>query len=295
MDAAAIAAVIIVFAAFVYAFVRRAPISLTIAIACLVVFALLAVISKSYGRPELSQGYFDLVLETGGWRVRDIPAFLTTMFVHQNMLHIGFNMAALIFLGAALEDRIGTAAFAVIFVVGGIVGNLVFYLIHYADSIFILGASGAISAELGAYARLYPRERVSLFFPGVAMPAIPAIWLAIGFLLASSVLVYVIPGVAHEAHMGGLVAGMFMAPAATRLSSKKKETVAEGIDLLEPLAQTGELRDILAKIKAEKIPDVREAWIGRFMERARCPQCGGPIMRRLGSLVSDCGWKMRLR
>jgi membrane associated rhomboid family serine protease len=295
VDIVATVAVVLIIGAFVYAFVRKAPLSLTITIAAITIYALLAATSRFWGDPSWSGGYAQLVLVTGTWKLDVIPSFFTTMFVHQNLLHLGFNMAALIFIGAALEDRIGTPAFALIFIVGGLIGSLTFYFIHYGEVVFVLGASGAISAELGAYARLYPREKVTLFFPGMMMPAIPVFWLAIGFILLSSLLIYIIPGVAFEAHIGGVIAGFFMAPAVTRLSKKKAGRATINLDKLEPLATTAELKEMLAKMKAEKIPEVREAWVETFLEHARCPRCGKRLWEWMGKAISECGWKLRLR
>jgi len=288
-------AFVLVIAAFVYSFVRKAPLSLTIAIAAIAIYALLAATSRFWGDPGWSEGYAPLVLVTGTWKLDVIPSFFTTMFVHQNLLHLGFNMAALVFIGAALEDRIGTPAFALIFVVGGLIGSLTFYLIHYGQVVIVLGASGAISAELGAYARLYPREKVTLFFPGMMMPAIPVFWLAIGFILLSSMLIYIIPGIAFEAHVGGAIVGFFMAPAAAKLTKKKAGGATMNLDKLEPLGTTAELKEMLAKMKAEKIPEVREAWVETFLEHARCPRCGKRLWEWMGKAICECGWKLRLR
>ena len=295
MDIVGILAVALIVGAFVYAFVRKAPLSLTIAIAAVAIYAMLAATSRIWGDPSFSEGYYQLVLLTGTWKLDVIPSFFTTIFVHQNLLHLGFNMAALIFIGAALEDRVGTPAFAVIFVVGGLIGNLTFYLIHYSEMYILLGASGAISAELGAYARLYPRERITFFFPGVPLPGIPVIWVAIGFLLISSLLVYIIPGIAFEAHIGGLIAGLFMAPAAIRLNKKKESGATIVIEKLEPLANTAQLKEMLAEMKAEKIPEVREAWVAKFLELAKCPRCGKRLWEWNGKAISECGWKLKLR
>ena len=295
MDITAIIGIALIIGAFVYAFARKAPLSLTITIAAFSIYTLLAATSSHWGDPSWSQGYDDLVLLTGTRRLDVIPSFFTTMFVHQNLLHLGINMAALIFIGAALEDRIGTPAFALIFIVGGLIGSLTFYLIHYSEEWRILGASGAIAAELGAYARLYPREKISLFFPGVQLPAVQVIWVAIGFLLLSTIMVYIVPGIAHEAHIGGLIAGLFMAPAVTRLAKRGAGKAAVDLEKLEHLATTTELREMLAKMKAEKIPEVREAWVATFLERAKCPRCGKRLWERRGSAISECGWRLRLR
>ncbi len=297
MDAVGIIGIAVIIGAFVYAFLRRAPLSLSIAIAILIIYALLATTSRTWGAVSGSTGYWDLALvHNRSWRPEEAPEFFTSMFVHGNLLHLGFNMAALIFIGAALEDRIGRAPFAFIFIIGGLAGTLMFYLLHYGDLFVLIGASGAIMAELGAYARLYPRDRVTLFIPFLPLPALPVIWVAIGFLILSSFMVYTVPFIAHEAHIGGLIAGLFIAPLAMRLpSTKKMKERTVKTDVLVALATTAELKDILEKIKEENVVDVRHAWVERFVQRAKCPRCGGSLRLNRGRVFSECGWKVSLR
>lgn len=297
MEILGIAGIVIILGSFLYAFIRKAPLSLALAIAFLIIYAIFEITKRVWDVSVWASGYTDLVLvhlET--WRVEEIIPFFTTMFVHHNLLHLGFNTMALILIGMPLEDRIGTAAFTIAFIIGGLIGTLTFYLIHYFEYFILLGASGAIAAELGVFARLYPRQRMVLFVPFLAMPAIPVIWVAIGFLLLSSLLVYVVPGIAHEAHIGGLITGFLIAPLLSKIPSKRV-TVTKRIDIdaLQSLANTSELQDILHKIRTESLSEVREAWIERFVQLARCPQCDGPLRLSLGRIVSDCGWKTRLR
>ena len=259
MEVIALLGIVAIVVAFVYAFVRKAPLSLTISVAILVVYALLAATSRYWGEPSRSLGYWDLVLmHPGRWNEGELYTFFTSMFVHQNLMHIGFNTGALIFIGVALEEKIGTPAFAVIFIIGGLMGTLTYYLIHYHELFILLGASGAISAELGAYARLYPREKLTLFLP-VPLPPIPAIWVAIGFLIVSSMLVFIIPNIAHEAHIGGLLTGLLIGPLAARLPSKMEEAASKlDVRALAPLAKTLELKDVLTKIEVETVPPCRQ-------------------------------------
>jgi len=127
---------------------------------------------------------------------------ITSMFVHANFLHIFSNMLALYFLGIFLLQLLGTGKFLLVYFIGGIVGNLVFLLfanygIFAGPFDAVVGASGAIYAIGGALAVLRPNQRVYLFF-AIPMP----LWIAIivGFLI-------ILPGVAWQAHLGGLAFG----------------------------------------------------------------------------------------
>ena len=296
MDPIGIAGVLIIIVAFAYAFLRRALLSLALSICFLAIYTLLALSSRQFGYLPGSPGYLELALShTGSARLVEALTFFTSMFVHWDLLHLGFNMIFLIVVGTPLEEKIGTSAFAFVFIIGGLFGTLAFYLLHYSEVFVLMGASGALSAELGAYARLYPREKMKLFVPFFPLPAISIIWLAMGFLIVSSLLINV-PHVATEAHIAGLITGLFIAPLAVRLPSKKR-TILKPIDfsVLAGLAITVELRDILDDLEKETVPEVRAAWLERFVQRAKCPTCKGPLRMHMGRIVSDCGWKLRLR
>jgi membrane associated rhomboid family serine protease len=127
---------------------------------------------------------------------------ITSMFVHASISHIIFNMLALYFFGMFLVQLVGMGRFLLVYLAGGLAGNLVYLLfanygIFASPNDWVVGASGAIYAIGGALAVLRPTQRVYLFF-AIPMP----LWVAIviGFLIIT-------PGVAWQAHLGGLVFG----------------------------------------------------------------------------------------
>jgi len=128
---------------------------------------------------------------------------VTSIFAHEGLLHIFTNMFTLFFFGSFLLQLVGVGRFLTVYFAGGIVGNLLFLLFSYLE-IFtnqytgVIGASGAIFALGGTLAILTPKLRVYLF--GIA--PIP-LWIAIifGFVI-------ILPGVAWQAHLGGLIAGL---------------------------------------------------------------------------------------
>jgi membrane associated rhomboid family serine protease len=126
---------------------------------------------------------------------------ITSMFTHAGVWHILVNMLTLYFYGSFLSQLIGARKFLIIYFCGGILGNI-FYLL-LAPNIFsiAIGASGAIFALGGALAVLTPRLRVYMFPIPVPMP----LWAAIigGFVILS-----IVPGIAWQAHLGGLVFGL---------------------------------------------------------------------------------------
>jgi len=136
---------------------------------------------------------------------------ITSMFTHQEFLHILFNMWTLYFFGSAIMQRLGGRKFWIIYTVGGIVGGIFYVLLAYAGNELsfawlgniyagAIGASGAIFALGGALAVLEPNMRV-IFFP---IPVPMPLWVAI---VGSFVVLTLIPGVAWQAHLGGLAFG----------------------------------------------------------------------------------------
>ena len=133
---------------------------------------------------------------------------LTSMFVHANIFHILGNMITLYFFGTYLTTLVGETKFFITYLLGGLLGG-VFYVLMllYAPwstsleaHVGAIGASGAVFAVGGALAVLRPNQKVLLYFI-IPMP----LWVAVigGFLVLSF-----IPGVAWQAHLGGLVVGL---------------------------------------------------------------------------------------
>jgi membrane associated rhomboid family serine protease len=124
---------------------------------------------------------------------------VTNMFVHVGFGHILFNMISLYFLGSFSLRLVGERNFLIVYFLGGIVGNVLFILLANPLSMGV-GASGAIFALGGALAAIAPRIRVFVF----PIPAAIPLWVAIALFLLISFL----PGIAWQAHVGGLILGL---------------------------------------------------------------------------------------
>jgi membrane associated rhomboid family serine protease len=146
-----------------------------------------------------------------------LQGLVTSLFLHADLIHLGFNMLFLWVFGNNIEDRLGRLRFLPFFLVCGILAGLAQALTDPDSLVPLIGASGAISGILGAYLVLYPRVRVwTVVVPLVFLPfKLPAwIWLAIYFALQ---LLYLGDsatsgggGVAYMAHIGGFVAGALL-------------------------------------------------------------------------------------
>jgi membrane associated rhomboid family serine protease len=124
---------------------------------------------------------------------------VTNMFIHSGFWHLFGNMLILFFFGRALTMMVGENKFLLVYFVGGIVGNLLYLLLGEPLSIAI-GASGAVYAVAGALVVMRPSTRVLLYF-FIPMP----LWIVV---LVFFVIWSFIPGVAWQAHIGGLVVGL---------------------------------------------------------------------------------------
>ena len=161
---------------------------------------------------------------------------VTYMFMHANFGHLFFNMFALWMFGAAIENYWGTKRFLIFYFVAGIGAAFVYEVWQYIDFTFVkhlwdyqlvqvsqyqsitvqeylnyftlVGASGAVYGLLLAFGMLFPNSLIYLYF----LIPIKAKWFVLIFggievlycVFASS------DGIAHIAHLGGMLFGFFL-------------------------------------------------------------------------------------
>jgi membrane associated rhomboid family serine protease len=145
---------------------------------------------------------------------------LTSMFMHGSWLHIAGNMLFLWIFGNNVEDRMGRVKFIAFYLLGGFAATALqtWVTFNWGSSgdaqIPNLGASGAISAVLGAYILLYPTAGVLtiVFYFLVEVPAFLFLGIWIFFQLWQGGYSVVHPeaggGVAFFAHIGGFAFGL---------------------------------------------------------------------------------------
>jgi membrane associated rhomboid family serine protease len=123
---------------------------------------------------------------------------ITSAFLHANLIHIGFNMLALWWFGAPVEEYLGRARYIGLYIVSGLAGAAGAL---YTNKLITVGASGAIFGILGAMAVIEWAQTGS-FLRGQAVTLI-VINLAIG-------LVYNSGGgnISIGGHIGGLIGGV---------------------------------------------------------------------------------------
>ncbi len=124
------------------------------------------------------------------------------------------------------------------------------------------------------------------------LPRVP-VYLAVGVIFVwQFVLLFLgAPGIAVEAHLAGIGAGILVAPLLRRREPRIERLPTVNLD---GLATTRELKKLLESIRAETVSEVREVWIEHFLQKARCPVCGGPVEMSGRKVTSDCGWQSQL-
>jgi uncharacterized protein len=127
---------------------------------------------------------------------------LTAMFLHADFWHLFGNMITLYFFGTFLARLIGNNWFILLYFVGGLVGNALYLWLGEPLSL-ALGASGAIYAVAGALVVMMPRLPVRLYF---VLPV--PLWVVVLVFFVIWSIPGVIPGVAWQAHLGGLAVGL---------------------------------------------------------------------------------------
>jgi membrane associated rhomboid family serine protease len=133
---------------------------------------------------------------------------VTYAFLHGNVMHIVFNMFGLMMFGSELERIWGSGRFLryyLVAVISAAMTQLVFTLV--TDSyVPTVGASGGVFGLVLAYAMLFPDRRVLLLIPPIPMSART---FAIGYALLELVLgvTQTAQGIAHFAHLGGMLGG----------------------------------------------------------------------------------------
>jgi membrane associated rhomboid family serine protease len=136
---------------------------------------------------------------------------LTSAFLHENTLHILFNMFALYMFGGTVERYLGRVRYATLYF-AAVLSSAVTQLIVVSrgdEPVGTIGASGGVFGLLLAFGWLFPRARVTLIFPPIPMPA----WVFVtlyGIVELGSGVLGTQSGVAHFAHLGGMVGAFIL-------------------------------------------------------------------------------------
>jgi len=145
-----------------------------------------------------------------------VPALLTPLsatLVHSGLVHLGFNLLVFVWCGTAVERILGKAGLITLYLVGAYAAALAQYAMDPMGMVPMVGASGAISAVMGAFALSFGRARTITKSPAVNR------WINAVWLLAAWIVLQVMMGwladtggylLATPAHVGGFAAGLVL-------------------------------------------------------------------------------------
>jgi membrane associated rhomboid family serine protease len=136
---------------------------------------------------------------------------LTYGFLHGGLTHLFFNMFAIYMFGRDLEDMWGARRFLTYFLVCVVTAGLVQTLVTLGSgqAYPTVGASGGMFGVLLAFAVYFPKRKLMLLIPPIPMPA----WLFVtlyGLIELFLGVTNTAPGIAHFAHLGGMLGGLLM-------------------------------------------------------------------------------------
>ncbi|MGP4010697.1 rhomboid family intramembrane serine protease [Streptomyces sp. 4N124] len=146
---------------------------------------------------------------TGEWY-----RLFTSMFTHEAIWHIAFNMLSLWWLGGPLEAALGRARYISLYLVSGLAGSALTYLLE-SPTTASLGASGAIFGLFGATAVLVRRLNYDM------RPIIALLVINLIFTFGWS-------NIAWQAHIGGLVGGLLIGYAMVHAPRERRNLVQYG-------------------------------------------------------------------
>ena len=178
-------------------------------------WAIAAVIGKSE-QAALSLGFVPARLSGLAVPWPAVPAFLTPLtatLVHAGLIHLGFNLLVFVWCGAAVERVLGKTGLIVLYLVGAYAAALAQWGMDPTGTTPMVGASGAISAIVGAFALSFGRAKA--FTNNLRVNRwINVVWLLVAWVVLQLMMGWLAGGqgylLATPAHVGGFAAGLLL-------------------------------------------------------------------------------------
>ena len=196
---------------------NRIPRTVTVAITALTTLAWMVTTALGIGdHAAATMGFIPARVSGVAVPWAAVPAFLTPLsatLVHANLFHLGFNLLIFVWCGSQVERVLGRAGLILLYVVGAYAAAAGQWLVDPNSSVPMIGASGAISAVIGAFALSFGRAKL------ITRSARVNRWINIVWLLAAWVVLQVLVGwtagsqgylLATPAHIGGFLAGVLL-------------------------------------------------------------------------------------
>lgn len=200
--------------------IKKPIITYTLIIINVVIFFLMYILGKGSNNPQTLVDFGGLLAGSinGHYGSYELYRLFSSIFLHNGIFHLLFNMYALYILGPQLESFYGKFKFIVIYLISGIAGNLL-SMLFIADNVVSVGASGAIFGLMGAL--LYFGYHYRVYLGTVIKSQI------IPIIILNLILGFAVSDINNFAHIGGLVGGLLISMA---VGVKYKSQVSEKIN-----------------------------------------------------------------
>ncbi len=170
--------------------------------------------------PEFVLKYTLIPSQVNFANLKSLFPFLSSMYLHGGWFHLMSNMWFLWIFGDNVEAKLGKISFFLFFTICGVMASFFQYLTSPDSTIPMVGASGAIAGVLGAYLIFFPKARIDTYvvtFGGflhqIQVPAsfMLVYWFILQLFSGLASFDVVNDGIAWWAHIGGFMAGVFLA------------------------------------------------------------------------------------
>lgn len=159
---------------------------------------------------------------------------LSSTLLHGNWLHLAFNLLMFVFCGRQVEMVLGRRLLLILYLVGAYAAALGQWVLDWDLAVPMIGASGAISAIIGAYALLFSNREVKPLGP-IPAHIVRMVWLGAGWIFLQFLIGLATRGdgsafgtgggaIAIGAHIGGFLAGMLLTRPLLKIRFRKTLT-----------------------------------------------------------------------
>ena len=236
-------------------------------------------------------GFQPVFLQSLGF---ELLTLISSMFMHGSPMHLLMNMIILILLGVPFEDRIGSRSFLRIYLISGFFGSLLTGSISLwngdeVDTIHI-GASGAVFGIMGAFVLLYPRLEIPMLLGPIFMHRVPVFLSTLVFVAMETLYVALgtSDGIGHGTHMASFIAGVFLAPYYSNKTDDNESSIDFDTSQLSKVFEKTKIGEHeLQMIEESDEPELVSAWVEKFWEIQKCPDCNTSLTPEAECL--DCG------
>jgi membrane associated rhomboid family serine protease len=195
---------------------KRLTGSATNVIAALTACAWLIALAVGSDEAAFAMGFIPARLSGAPITWPAVPALLTPLtatFVHANLVHLGFNLLIFVWCGQAVERVLGRTGLVALYLVGAYAAALAQWAVDPMGTVPMVGASGAISAVMGAFALSFGRAKA--FTNNLRVNRwINVVWLMAAWVVLQMMMGWLAGGqgylLAVPAHIGGFAAGLLL-------------------------------------------------------------------------------------